>query len=107
MSQDKTPQRTAEQVMDIPAPQVVEEIIEAFKVSDRDGYGFISAADLRHVMMNLGEKLTDEFLSLMARRMRDTDTEEELVEAFKVFFQDRFQQRIVEQITKIPTVSNC
>ena len=72
---------------------------------DRDGNGFISAVELRHVMTNLGEKLTDEFLSLMARKMKDTDTEEELVEAFKVFFQDRVQQRIVERITEIPTVS--
>jgi hypothetical protein len=37
-----------------------EELIEAFKVFDRDGNGFISAAELRHVMTNLGEKLTDE-----------------------------------------------
>lgn len=29
-----------------------------------------------------------EFLSLMARKMRDTDTEEELIEAFKVFDRD-------------------
>ena len=91
-----------EQVMDIPVPQVVEEIIEAF---DRDGNGFISAADLRHVMTNLGEKLTGEFLSLMARKMKDTDTEEELVEDFKVFFQHRVQQRIVERITETPAVS--
>ena len=56
-------------------------------------------------MTNLGEKLTDEFLSLMARKMKDTDTEEELVEAFKVFFQDRVQQRIVEQITETSAVS--
>ena len=34
-----------------------EELIEAFKVFDRDGNGFISAAELRHVMTNLGEKL--------------------------------------------------
>ncbi len=27
-----------------------------------------------------------EFLSLMARKMKDTDTEEELIEAFKVSF---------------------
>ena len=100
VSQDKIPQRTAEQVMDIPVPQVVEECIEVFEVFDRDGNGFISAADLRHVMTNLGEKLTDEFLSLMARKMKDTDTEKELVEAFKVFFQDRVQQRIVEQIAE-------
>ena len=30
----------------------------------------------------------DEFLSLMARKMKDTDTEEELLEAFKVFDRD-------------------
>ena len=29
-----------------------------------------------------------EFLQLMRQRMRDTDTEEELVEAFKVFDRD-------------------
>ena len=27
---------------------------------DKDGNGFISAAELRHIMTNLGEKLTDE-----------------------------------------------
>lgn len=36
-----------------------EEIKEAFKVFDKDGNGFISAAELRHVMTNLGEKLND------------------------------------------------
>ena len=30
------------------------------RVFDKDGNGFISAAELRHVMTNLGEKLTDE-----------------------------------------------
>ena len=38
----------------------VDDIKEAFKVFDRDGNGLISAAELRHVMTNLGEKLTDE-----------------------------------------------
>ena len=37
-----------------------EEIREAVRVFDKDGNGFISAAELRHVMTNLGEKLTDE-----------------------------------------------
>ena len=37
-----------------------EELIEAFKVFDRDGNGLISAAQLRHVITNLGEKLTHE-----------------------------------------------
>ena len=33
----------------------------------QDGNGFISAAELRHVMTNLGEKLTDEEVDEMIR----------------------------------------
>ncbi|GFQ06757.1 calmodulin [Phtheirospermum japonicum] len=98
-----------------------EELNEAFRVFDKDQNGFISVAELCHVMTNLGEKLTDEevnemireadvdgdgqinyeefvvdadgngtidfpeFLNLMARKMKDTDSEGELKEAFRVF----------------------
>ena len=44
-----------------------EEIREAFRVFDKDSNGFISAAELRHVMTNLGEKLTDEEVDEMIR----------------------------------------
>ncbi len=44
-----------------------EEIKEAFRVFDRDGNGYISASELRHVMTNLGEKLTDEEVDEMIR----------------------------------------
>uniref|UniRef100_A0A8W8NU75 EF-hand domain-containing protein n=1 Tax=Magallana gigas TaxID=29159 RepID=A0A8W8NU75_MAGGI len=44
-----------------------EELREAFRVFDKDGNGFISAAELRHVMTNLGEKLTDEEVDEMIR----------------------------------------
>ncbi|KAK6170330.1 hypothetical protein SNE40_018744 [Patella caerulea] len=44
-----------------------EEIREAFRVFDQDGNGFISAAELRHLMTNLGEKLTDEEVDEMIR----------------------------------------
>merc|ERR1711916_295129 len=44
-----------------------EEILEAFKVFDKDGDGYISAAELRHVMTNLGEKLADEVVHEMLR----------------------------------------
>jgi len=37
-----------------------DEIREAFKVFDGDGNGFINRMELRHVMMNLGEKMTEE-----------------------------------------------
>jgi Ca2+-binding EF-hand superfamily protein len=44
-----------------------EEIQEAFKVFDKDGNGYISAAELRHVMTSLGEKLTEEEVDEMIR----------------------------------------
>ncbi|KAG8974324.1 hypothetical protein FRC05_007630 [Tulasnella sp. 425] len=37
-----------------------EEIQEVFKVFDKDGNGLINAGELRHVMWNLGEKMTEE-----------------------------------------------
>jgi len=49
-----------------------EEVREAFKVFDKDGNGFISAAELRHVMTNLGEKLSDTEVEEMIREA-DTD----------------------------------
>ncbi|CAL9124399.1 unnamed protein product [Musa acuminata var. zebrina] len=46
---------------------VEEELKEAFKVFDKDQNGYISASELRNVMMNLGEKLTDEEVDQMIR----------------------------------------
>ena len=42
-------------------------LLEAFKVFDKDGNAFISAAELKHAMSNLGEKLTDEEVDDMIR----------------------------------------
>ncbi|KAL4238029.1 hypothetical protein ACF0H5_002740 [Mactra antiquata] len=36
------------------------QIREAFKVFDKDNKGFLTVDELRHIMTNLGEKLTDE-----------------------------------------------
>lgn len=38
----------------------MEEIREAFRVFDKDGKGTISAAELKHVMTTLAERLTDQ-----------------------------------------------
>ena len=40
------------------------------RVFDKDGNGLINAAELRHVMTNLGEKLTDQEVDEM---MKDAD----------------------------------
>ena len=45
-----------------------EEMVEAFKVFDKDGNGLISAAELRHVLTNLGAKLTDDDVDEIIRK---------------------------------------
>ena len=44
-----------------------QDIGETFKVFDKDGNGFISADELRHVINNLGEKLTDDEVDELIR----------------------------------------
>lgn len=40
--------------------EVEEELLEAFRVFDKEGNGKISASELRHIMTTLGEKLSEE-----------------------------------------------
>jgi calmodulin len=49
------------------ASQSADEIIAAFKVFDKNDTGRISIAELRHIMTNLGEKLTDEEVDEMLK----------------------------------------
>ena len=44
-----------------------EELFEAFKVFDKDGNGLVSAAELRHVLVNMPEKPEDEEVDEMIR----------------------------------------
>ena len=95
------------------ADQLTEEQIaefkEAFSLFDKDGDGTITTKELGTVMRSLGQNPTEaeladminevdadgngtidfpEFLTMMARKMKDTDSEEEILEAFKVFDKD-------------------
>ncbi|KAJ7295726.1 hypothetical protein O6H91_18G077000 [Diphasiastrum complanatum] len=57
-----------------------EDLKAAFRVFDKDHNGFISAAELRHVLTNLGEKLTDEEADEMLRSAEsDTDGDGQIV----------------------------
>ncbi|KAM7198708.1 hypothetical protein V8F20_006023 [Naviculisporaceae sp. PSN 640] len=90
-------------------PDQIAQFKEVFDVFDKDGTGDITAEELGHVMKELGlnpskTELQDllaeadenndgvinfeEFLNLMSQRVGDTDTEQELISAFKVFDKD-------------------
>ena len=51
-----------------------QDIGATFKVFDKDGNGFISADELRHVINNFGEKLTDEEVD---EYIRDADIDDD------------------------------
>jgi len=44
-----------------------DQVNDAFSVFDKDGQGYISAQELRHVMTNLGEKLSEEEVDMMLK----------------------------------------
>ncbi|KAJ4935765.1 hypothetical protein JOQ06_017293 [Pogonophryne albipinna] len=98
---------------ELQADQLTEEQIaefkEAFSLFDKDGDGTITTKELGTVMRSLGQNPTEaelqdminevdadgngtidfpEFLTMMARKMKDTDSEEEIREAFRVFDKD-------------------
>eukprot|EP00457_Paulinella_chromatophora_P019392 gb/GEZN01021049.1/.p1 GENE.gb/GEZN01021049.1/~~gb/GEZN01021049.1/.p1 ORF type:complete len:145 (-),score=36.78 gb/GEZN01021049.1/:118-552(-) len=59
---------------------------EAFKVFDKDGGGTVSSSELRHVMMNLGEKLgEDEITEILKTADANGDAEIDLAEFLKIF----------------------
>ena len=85
------------------------EFKEAFLMFDTDGDGCVTTKELGTVMRSLGQNPTEaeiqdminevdadgngnidfpEFLTMMARKMKDVDSEEEIREAFRVFDQD-------------------
>jgi calcium-binding protein CML len=53
---------------------VEEELKESFKYFDKDGNGYITPNELRSVMLNIGEKLTDIELEQM---MKDVDCDKD------------------------------
>ena len=75
-----------------------EELKEAFQAFDKDQNGFISAAELRHVFTNLGEKITDEEIDEMIHEADlDGDGQLNYEELVRVMTS---QDQLVDQIQK-------
>jgi calmodulin len=49
----------------------VEDIVEAFKIFDKDGNGYLSISDLRHILSTMGEKFTSEELEETCKDIDD------------------------------------
>ena len=43
-----------------PDPHTEDEVINAFRVFDKEGNGLIPSAELKHIMMTIGDKMTEE-----------------------------------------------
>ena len=43
-----------------PDTQTEEEVINAFRVFDKEGNGLIASSELKHIMMTIGDKMTEE-----------------------------------------------
>lgn len=48
-----------------------EEFVEGFKVFDKESNGLISAAELRHLLTQLGERLTEKEVDVLLSGMED------------------------------------
>ncbi|XP_052276026.1 calmodulin-A-like isoform X3 [Dreissena polymorpha] len=46
-----------------------ESLLDAFRIFDKDGNGFIDAKELRHVLVHLGEKLKDDEVDELLREV--------------------------------------
>jgi len=105
----KIPSSSTPDMADQLNEEQIAEFKEAFSLFDKDGDGTITTKELGTVMRSLGQNPTEaelqdminevdadgngtidfpEFLTMMARKMKDSDTEEELRESFRVFDKD-------------------
>lgn len=75
------------------------ELRDAFKVFDKDGNGSISKSELKHLMSNLGQRLSDEELDAMMGEV-DTDGNGE------IDF-DEFKQMMVRCVIRFRFLPAC
>ena len=104
VSQNRIPQRTAEQVMDIPVPEVAEEVIEMFNVFSQDR---VQQRRVEQITETPAVSIVEE---IMERTIEETinipipHVMEKTIEGVKLIPQERVQNDTVEQIIDMPVV---
>lgn len=60
-----------QQIIQTKAPPMEsrDSLLDAFRIFDKDGNGFIDAKELRHVLVHLGEKLKDDEVDELLREV--------------------------------------
>lgn len=53
-------------------PSNADEFVEGFRVFDKDSNGLISAAELRHLLTQLGERLTEKEVDILLAGLEDS-----------------------------------
>ncbi|CAI9727834.1 myosin-2 essential light chain-like [Octopus vulgaris] len=53
-------------------PVTFEDLVEGFKVFDKDQNGFVSSAEMRHLLSGLGERLTSEEADQLLQGVEDS-----------------------------------
>lgn len=63
------------------------EITEALNIFDKDGVGSIAASELKHILTNIGEKMTDEEVEEILREVAvDGQGQIKIPDLVKLFF---------------------
>ena len=101
VSQDKIPQRTAEQVMDIPVPQVTEESIEMFNVLSQDR---VQQRNVEHITETSAVSLAEE---IAERTVEKTNVPvshviEKITEVARHIPHERVQNCTEEELVDMP-----
>jgi Ca2+-binding EF-hand superfamily protein len=63
-----------EQIVGAPGQATYEDMMEAFKTFDRDSAGVISSAELRQVLVNIGDSLTEDQADVIVNAHEDVET---------------------------------
>lgn len=68
-----------------------EDFIEGLRHFDKDGSGYISSAELRHLLTTLGEKLTDDEVEALLQGQEDSHGNVQYEEFVRMVMQDASQ----------------